>query len=980
MGPSTRSVVVTGTVAVLVLASAAPAFASPVSAASVDEDTALTTQDSGATGGPEKPVRTERSSSKVSALVTKLSIPVPSGDEGEAAKEYLRRSSTDLGLSDPTAALVLTDTERTATGSVARFAQKHRGVEIHGSQYTVRMKGEGDDRKVIGTSGEVYHELTVDTRPKVNVETARRLALQVIPTGQRSGATAEEAGLVVLPSGRGVLARRILVSAPRGTGTPTIREIYVDAHTGAIRMNQSAIRHSSWGPSASPAESHPTQPGGPPESFGGSSSRAPNTSRPGTPGTSSPVAPSPTTSAPRPTAPSGDVVRTTGKNHRGESVPIVLKGSAGNYQFIDDSRKESTPPGSSVQTYDARGIAWPLLVRHMPSEVKPFRTETVPVSGAASQAGAVDAHWGAAQVVDYYRSKFGRNGLDGRGSPVISVVGVVDMKGDPYINAFWDGSKMVYGGSGADYRPLSASLDIVGHEMTHGVTSHTARFIYYGQSGALDEAFADYFGNAIQLTVKKTDTKAPNSGLVGEDSCITSPPHKCATRDLDKLRTTHDDFLGTSEDEGGVHLNASIVGGALWEIRKKLPADVADSIMYTAMTQYLAPLSTFVDARRAVVAAAEQASLPAKDMAAVNAAFDLRGITEGWEKELGMDSRQLYHHFAGEHSPPSSRGDHWVISRAGRNERSELIIGRVDGQARPGRFSPDDGWEHSAPHTDGRSVTWLSTRTNEKGDAEQRVLRKDIKGGPVQVMDSGTSLWFEEPRVDGPHTVWSRSNPDGTRDLYLSAGPGATPVNVTPGPEESFGPSIREGKLSYFVRRGPAEKETQSLNVRDMSTGVTRSRPLGMSSSGEQILGLRTISTGSTVVWTEQVNNGDGNAAVMVADPSLSRVTAAIPRGPNSPILPVIDASPEAITYLPGSAGADRPLTNTYEPKLLQMTMPVFHPQRITPAGPPLRVSCNRGAQGELSAAEGRRVLWLDATLGRISLVARDHPAGACSR
>ncbi|WP_116113686.1 M4 family metallopeptidase [Austwickia chelonae] len=457
------------------------------------------------------------------------------------------------------------------------------------------MHGHGNERVVTGTSGQVYHELRVDVHPKVSVETAQQLALRVFSPAARRGATTQDAGLVVLPNGRGVLTRVIRVTATQGTGSNTVRDVYVDAHTGMIRLNQSAVRFSGIGPAA-PLPMAPTQPGGP-------------DAAPTSPPTTSPSPPVPSPSPPKPTgsatsstpAPAaGDVIKTTGKNTRGESIPIVVKGEPGHYALIDDSRRKLDPAGSSVQTYDARGIEWSNLVKTMPTEVQPFVTKMIPVEGEASEFGAVDAHWGAAQVVDFYRNKFGRNGLDGRGSPVISAVGAVGLHGAPFINAFWDGTKMVYGGKGDGYRPLSSSLDIVGHEMTHGVSSHTARFIYHGQSGALDEAFADYFGNAIQLSVKKIDMNAPNSGLIGEDSCFSLAPQKCAVRDLDEVRTTHDHFLGTGEDHGGVHVNATIPGGALWEIRKKLPTDVADSIVYAAMTQYLAPLSNFVDARRAV--------------------------------------------------------------------------------------------------------------------------------------------------------------------------------------------------------------------------------------------------------------------------------------------------------------------------------------------------------------------------------------------
>ncbi|WP_116113684.1 hypothetical protein [Austwickia chelonae] len=344
-----------------------------------------------------------------------------------------------------------------------------------------------------------------------------------------------------------------------------------------------------------------------------------------------------------------------------------------------------------------------------------------------------------------------------------------------------------------------------------------------------------------------------------------------------------------------------------------------------------------------------------------------------------MDSRQLYQHVNGEYSTLSSRGSHWVIDQIDKDDRSRIIVGSVDGQTRPQVFSPDDGWEHSAPRTDGRSVVWQSLRLNQKGESEQRVLKRDLKGGPVQVLDSGTTVWFEELSVDGPNTVWSRSQRgEAGHDVYLSTGPQRAPINLTPGEETSFAPSVRNGVVSYFTSQGSAEQEEHSVSARNLASGVVQKRALGKASSGEKLVGIWTISTGSTVVWTQQIDGGEGHVGIMVADPTLNRVTPAIPLGPKSPVLPLIDASPQAITYLPSSTESNRRWTNAVEPKLFQITMPVFHPQRVTPARPALRVSCNRGAQGSPSAAEGRRVLWLDATLGRTSIVVRDHPAGVC--
>ncbi len=108
---------------------------------------------------------------------------------------------------------------------------------------------------------------------------------------------------------------------------------------------------------------------------------------------------------------------------------------------------------------------------------------------------AVDAHYGAAKTFDYFKVNHGRNGIfnDGKGVPSRVHYGV------NYVNAFWDGKKMTYGdGDGVTAGPL-VSLDVAGHEMSHGVTTATANLTYSGESGGLNEATSDIFGTAVEF-------------------------------------------------------------------------------------------------------------------------------------------------------------------------------------------------------------------------------------------------------------------------------------------------------------------------------------------------------------------------------------------------------------------------------------------------------------------------------------------------
>ncbi|MFD0593266.1 M4 family metallopeptidase [Catellatospora coxensis] len=110
------------------------------------------------------------------------------------------------------------------------------------------------------------------------------------------------------------------------------------------------------------------------------------------------------------------------------------------------------------------------------------------------QSAGVDAHFGAAKTFDYFKNVHGRNGIFGNGSGVPSRVHY----GNAYVNAFWDGAQMTYGDGSGNSRPL-VSLDVAGHEMSHGVTEALAGLVYSGESGGLNEATSDIFGNMVEF-------------------------------------------------------------------------------------------------------------------------------------------------------------------------------------------------------------------------------------------------------------------------------------------------------------------------------------------------------------------------------------------------------------------------------------------------------------------------------------------------
>ena len=267
---------------------------------------------------------------------------------------------------------------------------------------------------------------------------------------------------------------------------------------------------------------------------------------------------------------------------------------------------------------------------------------------AAIQRAGVDAHYGAAKTFDYYKNVHGRNGIDGNygpGSTAAAANSGISLlasrvhfgSSGRYNNAFWNGTNMSYGdGDGTTFTPLT-TLDICGHEMTHGVTERTAGLTYSNESGALNEATSDIMGSMVELYAKG-GTVTANTWLIGEDAYTPGTagdalrsmkdPHSLNDPDHYSLR-----YTGTA-DNGGVHTNSSIVNHAYYLMAAggtnrvsgvtvtSAGTSAMEKIWYRALTTYFTSSTNFAAARTATI----------------NASNDLYGagsaqsntVTNGW--------------------------------------------------------------------------------------------------------------------------------------------------------------------------------------------------------------------------------------------------------------------------------------------------------------------------------------------------------------
>jgi Zn-dependent metalloprotease len=247
---------------------------------------------------------------------------------------------------------------------------------------------------------------------------------------------------------------------------------------------------------------------------------------------------------------------------------------------------------------------------------------------------------------DFYDTLFSRKSLDDKGMTLISTVHVAEIDDNAFVpmnNAFWNGEQMAYGdGDGVIFRPFTGSLDVVGHELTHGVESFTSNLEYRNQSGALNEHFADVFGVLVRQW-KNGETAADASWLVGAEVLVPAPTRR-AIRDMENPGTAfvNDPDLGNdpqpghmsklftgAADRGGVHINSGIPNRAFALFAKALKGnawDVAGRIWYKTMLQ-LSSTSQIVDCARQSVQVAGGPDFGAAAKKAVKAAWKKVGIT-----------------------------------------------------------------------------------------------------------------------------------------------------------------------------------------------------------------------------------------------------------------------------------------------------------------------------------------------------------------
>ncbi len=308
-------------------------------------------------------------------------------------------------------------------------------------------------------------------------------------------------------------------------------------------------------------------------------------------------------------------------SHDGD--PVVRQRAETTLRRDDEARRVrgSVPQRAPVAGVAAEGRT---VLRREVCDAK--GTETLPgavvrAEGAAATGDAAvdEAYDGFGAVWTYWRDVHGRYSIDDQG---MALSGTVHF-GTGYDNAFWDGSRMIFGdGDNEVFGRFTASLDVIAHELAHGVTEHTAALVYAGQSGALNEHVSDVFGVLAEQHARRVSA-ADADWLVGAELLLPGVKGS-ALRSMLRPGTAYDDprlgkdpqpdhmdrFVATTSDNGGVHINSGIpnrafataavaAGGWAWETVGPVWYDVLSGDRIQARCDFATFAALTVEAARA---------------------------------------------------------------------------------------------------------------------------------------------------------------------------------------------------------------------------------------------------------------------------------------------------------------------------------------------------------------------------------------------
>jgi len=497
-----------------------------------------------------------------------------------------------LGLTDPNAELVLHSVSVSETGKTRlRYRQNFRGIPVYAQELSVYIKPTGEITTLRGNFRSTPR--VSGTTPNLAAEDARKIVQALHAEPVRFNQTE----LVILPTeerGDAKLAWRVEAYVGFAEGW----HYFIDALSGNVIQQISAIHRGAVVASGT------------------------------------------------------DLTATT------RTFTAWQSGSA--YYMIDVTRPiDDASTANPLAAPDANGNLVVYDCNSVDLGVTGNKCNGVEQSSSAASGWApagVSSLWNVYQTLDYYKTTHQRNSFNGSGGSINIYVNVVNGGGGTPDGAFWSGldNKMVIGAGGHSFKNLSYGLDVIAHEITHGVIDASAKLTYLGQSGALNESFADFFGAMVDRanwTLGESATLVSPGYLrnmanphLGVPECdvtqFAQPAHMSEYRNLPNTQ---------AGDSGGVHCNSGIPNRAAFLVAEGLSAEgigtsigkeATEKIYYYALTNYLHSNSQFADARKALVdAAVALFGAGSTAESAVKKAWDTVGVVEPTQASTGVRLR-----------------------------------------------------------------------------------------------------------------------------------------------------------------------------------------------------------------------------------------------------------------------------------------------------------------------------------------------------
>ncbi|TDE17342.1 M4 family metallopeptidase [Dyadobacter psychrotolerans] len=320
------------------------------------------------------------------------------------------------------------------------------------------------------------------------------------------------------------------------------------------------------------------------------------------------------------------------RSKRASLNEMTKKGKAGFLRTVSgDTDLEGVLPKPKHLIYDAGGLP-----------ITPGELIWKDGDPAPKDKDAKNVLNGATQTWKFYYDLFKRNSIDGIGMPLTQCIHYREDPRKPFSNAIWDGEQMIYGdGDTIFFDSFTRDIDIIAHELTHGVIDYSAKLEYKFESGALNESFADVFGIMVKQRAKKESVKKSN-WLIGQNILLGDEYALRSMKEPGSGYKNHpgigddpqvavmSDYINMSQhqDNGGVHYNSGIPNFAFYVAAFNCGGNSWDKlgkVWYAAMTDkiLMKKNSKFLDARNATLTKAELLFGKASQV--------YKAVGEGWD-------------------------------------------------------------------------------------------------------------------------------------------------------------------------------------------------------------------------------------------------------------------------------------------------------------------------------------------------------------